>query len=397
MATDRFLDIIQTTLQERMQDHSWTSTVMIPTEIPEMPEDRITNFKRKTSKYNVLKLLFDICKEVYPVLKKDKNVVYLEGETIIYGDIYSSWNVFKTVIDSILKEMTTTSRKYVFLGGYSQKHSHNIPFLFVLFSLKVKYPERIYMLMGPAEDRIGYASPHFSPTFVEELSVYYSIQKNHTWESIKHVIHNMNNKTEGPDRFNELKDSLDEFAWSILTEVFRCCVELPTCVIVNSKVFVTNGGPFEMILLDKIKSIYPITCTRLELLDLCCKKGYIKREDCVDLSDEERDSMNIYVSRIFYQLLGNQPVMENNPQHQDLISHGCLDEVSGFIKPNFYKAANYAIYTRYALDEFLIENSLSHIVRPPIKNSRGCISEDMRVTLCIRPVLITEDSSVSYM
>ena len=103
------------------------------------------------------------------VMRKEPNILRLDAPIITVGDIHGQYydlvNLLKEGGDPGTKE------SYLFLGNYVDRGSFSCEVMFLLLSLKVAYPERIWLLRGNHES--ASVSGHFG--FKQECSMKYGI------------------------------------------------------------------------------------------------------------------------------------------------------------------------------------------------------------------------------
>jgi diadenosine tetraphosphatase ApaH/serine/threonine PP2A family protein phosphatase len=87
---------------------------------------------------------------VKSMLLKDRNVLYLHSPLVICGDIHGQ-------LDDLHKLFVTsgdmTSQRYLFLGDFVDRGYHSLCTFLYLVCLKLKHPQRFFLLRGNHESR----------------------------------------------------------------------------------------------------------------------------------------------------------------------------------------------------------------------------------------------------
>lgn len=96
------------------------------------------------------------CK-VEEILRTEPNVLYLNSPIIVCGDIHGQmldlFSLFHTSLGSADKKLSDYNGKYLFLGDYVDRGFSSIETFVYLAFLKVRYPDKIYLIRGNHEGR----------------------------------------------------------------------------------------------------------------------------------------------------------------------------------------------------------------------------------------------------
>ncbi|KAK8838410.1 hypothetical protein M9Y10_033036 [Tritrichomonas musculus] len=92
-------------------------------------------------------LLINLCEEAQETFEKESNVLEIEGDFIIVGDIHGSLHDLLRILNIIYEKKV----KALFLGDYIDRGQFSLECITLLFAIKVKYPDTIYLLRGNHE------------------------------------------------------------------------------------------------------------------------------------------------------------------------------------------------------------------------------------------------------
>ena len=91
-----------------------------------------------------------LCENISEICKKEENIVRVTGKTFIVGDLHGQIEELCYIIKECFPVADT---KFVFLGDYVDRGRNSIEVICLLFSLKILYPERFFLLRGNHESR----------------------------------------------------------------------------------------------------------------------------------------------------------------------------------------------------------------------------------------------------
>lgn len=94
--------------------------------------------------------LLQIFNQVIEVFRKEKNLLELKYPVTVVGDIHGQFYDLIKLLD-LAGEVSTN--KYLFLGDYVDRGSFSIEVLMILYTLKLNFPQNIFMIRGNHECR----------------------------------------------------------------------------------------------------------------------------------------------------------------------------------------------------------------------------------------------------
>ena len=103
------------------------------------------------------------------ILKEEPNVLKIRSPIIIAGDIHGQ---FFDLLNIFAKYTELPRGKYLFLGDYVDRGNFSIETVIYLVALKIRYPNRLFLLRGNHETRIQTTTF----TFLNEVKMKYNIE-----------------------------------------------------------------------------------------------------------------------------------------------------------------------------------------------------------------------------
>ena len=171
----------------------------------------LLKFEKSRGRLNIpAKVISSLSNKTYDILEKEPNLLELKPPIHVVGDIHGQY-------DDLLRILKLTGLppkcNYLFLGDYVDRGDYSIEVLALLFSLKIKFPDHVFLIRG-----------------------------NHECESV--------NKNYGfYEECHERYDNGTEI-WKCIN---RCLANLPLSALIDKKIFCVHGG-----LSPELEDIYQI-------------------------------------------------------------------------------------------------------------------------------------------
>ncbi|KAL7715115.1 serine/threonine protein phosphatase 2B catalytic subunit gamma isoform [Entamoeba marina] len=105
------------------------------------------------------------------IFKQETNIISLKAPVVLFGDIHGQFYDLTSMLSKITVRLNNGT-KYLFLGDYVDRGAYGLEVLLLLLSLKINFPNQIYLLRGNHETE--YVSTKYS--FLHECSVKYNKQ-----------------------------------------------------------------------------------------------------------------------------------------------------------------------------------------------------------------------------
>ena len=105
-----------------------------------------------------LKEINALLNEVQPILEREKSLIRIRSPCKIIGNIYGDYNGLMRFFESFGNPSDDNQNgdinvmQYIFLGDFCDRCFYSLENIFLLFALKVKYPDFIYLIRGHHED-----------------------------------------------------------------------------------------------------------------------------------------------------------------------------------------------------------------------------------------------------
>ena len=100
-----------------------------------------------------------LVEEVIPIISKENSLIKIRSPCKIFGNIYGVYNDLMRFFESYgnpsdsIQNGDINVMQYVFLGDFCDRGFYSLEVVLLLFALKVKYPNFIYIIRGHHEDR----------------------------------------------------------------------------------------------------------------------------------------------------------------------------------------------------------------------------------------------------
>lgn len=92
--------------------------------------------------------MVEIIKKVRPIVEKEENMISIEGDAVVVGDLHGDFEAAVSIVDT-WKDLT--SDFLVFLGDYVDRGEHQLETINFLLGLKCVYPDTVFLLRGNHE------------------------------------------------------------------------------------------------------------------------------------------------------------------------------------------------------------------------------------------------------
>ena len=102
--------------------------------------------------------IVQLLKEITPILEKESSLIKIRPPCKIFGNIYGNYKDLMRFFESYgnpsnEKNGDINVMQYIFLGDFCDRGYHSLEVILLLFALKIKYPNFIYLVRGHHEDR----------------------------------------------------------------------------------------------------------------------------------------------------------------------------------------------------------------------------------------------------
>lgn len=92
----------------------------------------------------------NLCNMVKAIMAEESNIVSVDSPVYLAGDVHGQYYDVKNLL---AKAGGVPASKFVMIGDFVDRGYHSVETITLLFCLKVKYPDRIYLLRGNHESR----------------------------------------------------------------------------------------------------------------------------------------------------------------------------------------------------------------------------------------------------
>lgn len=275
-------------------------------------------------------LLINLCGDAQKLFEKENNIIELEGDTIVIGDIHGSIHDLLR----ILKYISTTSANILFLGDYVDRGFFSLECITLLFAYKVMYPNTFYFIRGNHE----FDSMCSNYGFKKEILNYHNPKKKLKLVTGPNV--NENEKHESSSKRSKSTVSKDDnLSNEILCDSYYANHINMNCHKYTEKLYLAFMEAFAYL---------PI-CAIVNETSLCIHGGISQKFDKIDKIRKkiQRPIHNFDENKLLCD------VIWGDPSHEETSSQLFYDNPRGRGK----------FFTGMALSSFLKGNNLKRIIR----------------------------------
>ena len=103
--------------------------------------------------------IFELIKEVKPLLEKEHSLIRIRSPCKVFGNIHGVYDDLMRYFESFGNPSDDNQMgdinvmQYIFLGDFCDRGIYSLEVILLLFALKIKYPEFIYLIRGHHEDK----------------------------------------------------------------------------------------------------------------------------------------------------------------------------------------------------------------------------------------------------
>ena len=103
--------------------------------------------------------ILNLIEGVIPILEKDQSLIRIRSPCKIFGNLYGLYNDLMRYFESYGNPSDDNQMgdinvmQYIFLGDFCDRGFHSLEVIFLLFALKIKYRNFIYLIRGHHEDK----------------------------------------------------------------------------------------------------------------------------------------------------------------------------------------------------------------------------------------------------
>ena len=185
------------------------------------------------------KLLKDLCSETKEIFKKEDNLLEIEGDVIIVGDIHGSFHDLLRILHFVFED----NSKVLFLGDYVDRGNFSLECITILFALKILYPDSFYLIRGNHE----FNSLCKQYGFKDEILNYHKPDKSTNSTNIRKKLKQKIPKFCKVETFSEQSENSNEtecyqYTESLYNSFIDTFSYLPIGAIVNKTTFCVHGG-----------------------------------------------------------------------------------------------------------------------------------------------------------
>ncbi|KAK8883534.1 hypothetical protein M9Y10_042628 [Tritrichomonas musculus] len=212
-------------------------------------------------------LLINLCADAKNIFENEDILLKINGDTTFVGDIHGSFHDLLRILNYV----AATPNKILFLGDYVDRGNFSLECITLLFTYKVLYPDKYFLLRGNHE----FDSSCCQYGFKKEILNYHNPQKidkspskpiptnyDPTHINLDEELKKASKKSESPEKLCDtyFANHVNIYCYKYTENLYDSFIEafsyLPIAAIVNNTTFCIHGGLSPQ--LDKIEKIESI-------------------------------------------------------------------------------------------------------------------------------------------
>lgn len=196
-------------------------------------------------------LLINLCDDAKNILANEENIININGNIIVVGDIHGSFHDLLRILCYLDK----SESKVLFLGDYVDRGSFSIECITILFTLKVLFPDKYFLLRGNHEfddlcslygfkrEILDYYDPKKEETSIKNQPIFKN-PNDIDFDLIEEDDQNQLKTSESNDQFftNYVNISCYKYSEKLYQSFVDAFSYLPICSIINQNTMCIHGG-----------------------------------------------------------------------------------------------------------------------------------------------------------
>lgn len=199
------------------------------------------------------KVLTELCIEAQAIFKDEDNVLEIDGDIVVVGDIHGSLHDLLRIIRFIEEN----NSKALFLGDYVDRGNFSLECITILFALKILKPDTFFLIRGNHEFDYTCRQYGFKNDIIDTNTSTFSNSNNFNTDDQE-----VNPPAEERYQSYHVGKNCYQYTEKLYDEFMNTFSYLPICSIVNQTTFCIHGGLSPLLKkIDNIRTeiIRPIT------------------------------------------------------------------------------------------------------------------------------------------
>lgn len=178
------------------------------------------------------KVLNELCVDAQEIFQNENNVLEIDGDVVVVGDIHGSLHDLLRII----KYIEENSMKTLFLGDYVDRGNFSLECITLLFALKLVHPESFFLVRGNHEFDETCCQYGFKNDIIDSIIPSVNISDE--------LIDNQESRAHTEERYQSyhVGKKCYQYTEKLYEEFMKAFSYLPIGAIVNNSTFCIHGG-----------------------------------------------------------------------------------------------------------------------------------------------------------